>query len=170
MGSDQGPVYEGVTAGFATELNTFYQRSCVSYSITQPADCEANDDLGLTAMEALYAAFGDDRANITPVFNSFLDGSHTWCLAKPSLCKSFTDTTATVFEKTEFKATGTFEIPTAAPTLEPTEEIAAPAPAPACSNGAYAMCGGTWHMGETCCPEGFHCFALIPAYHQCRSN
>lgn len=175
--SDQGAVTDAVTVGFVTELNTFYDKRCAAYSVTAPKDCAANYDLGASAYEKLSDAFGEQAVGITAAFNAMLDGTHPLCDSRPELCLDWTDTKATVFVEHQFTATTTAVNPTEAPTNPPTDAPtdepepvpeAAAAP-PACSNMPFSQCGGTYFQGETCCPAGTSCYAIVPMFHQCRT-
>lgn len=165
--SDEGAHAKGMTAGFATELNTYYSKSCLSFKIHEPADCPANYDMGFSAYQALLGAFGADAALATGRLNSILDGTAAACAMDEVNCLDWTETKATVFAKKDYAFSKTY-ISTRPPTVEPTDMPTAEPEAPVlgagapCPNGQFAACGGANHSGATCCPAGMSCLAVLP--------
>jgi len=124
-----------ITAGFASEYNTFYDPTCASFQIDQPRDCAANTDLGVTAEQAFIAARGDTSSQnmlLTRSLNAVLTGSHYQCGDQLSgICLSWTETEATVYVQNDLSSQReNFIITTDAPTPTPTEHPTDPTPQP----------------------------------------
>lgn len=172
--SDSPAVSKGLTSGYYTDLNTYYSRYCFGGSLDAPKDCPQNFDLGVSAYNQLWQSFGVGAADITARLNTLMDGSNSAC-DDPELDCLDSDTTATVFNSHDFKSTkthvATTKPPTPEPTQGPTEEIAAPA---GCSNGEGSVCAGysfLWKSGESCCPEGMQCYAIVAGVvSQCKAS
>lgn len=175
--SNTAPVSKGLTAGFWTDLNTYYHRPCFGGSISQPKDCPQNFDLGISAYNKLWESFGPGAQDVTARLNTLIDGSSPQCDDPQLNCLNSQDTTATVFQSLDYKATkthiATTSPPTPAPIAPPTEEMAAPADT-GCINGDGSVCGGLsfiWKSGESCCPEGLQCYAVVPGIvSQCKDS
>merc|ERR1719245_800468 len=132
--SDSVAITNGaVVAGFATELNTHYDESCVTYQINQPTDCTKNEDLGVTAFAAFEAAIGEDAILLTNFLHSILKSQNPLC-ANPQvapLCWNWERTTATVYVQNEMDSQRqNFIITTDAPSPVPTPHPVDPTPEP----------------------------------------
>lgn len=180
--SELGEVTEGVTVGFAMELNSYYNKKCMKFAL-EPFDCEANYDLGFEALTGLNELLGAEGAlavvtpdmysPLTDALNSVVDGSNAACGILSAGCLDWTDTTATVLVKKDYHDAKEFI--NVEPEPEPTpeseevfEEEPAQAPEAECSNAEWAQCGGTNFTGETCCPEGTTCTKVVDLYYNCQ--
>merc|ERR1719289_633851 len=89
-----------MTAGFASEFNTYYNKACNSFQVDRPTDCADNFDLGLTASRAYASARGPsddpDGMLLTRTLNAILKGTHPLCPAN-GICMDWPNTEATVY-------------------------------------------------------------------------